>query len=91
MCIGLVNYFHDHVRGMTEIIRSLQRMIDRYESSKGTIADCQQLFFMDENTPITLQTDACAYGIGGYLYQTVDGTIQVIMCVSKALSGAKLN
>ena len=46
---------------------------------------------MDENAPITLQTDACDYGIGGYLYQTVDGKIQVIMCVSKALSGAKLN
>ena len=107
MCIGLVKYFYDHVRDMTEIIRPLRRKIDRYEkhrrlewtpeldevfeSSKGTIADCQQLFFMDENTSITLQTDACAYGIGGYLYQTVDGKIQVIMCVSKALSGAKLN
>ena len=61
------------------------------EDSKGKIAECQQLFFMDENAPITLQTDACDYGIGGYMYQTVDGKIQVIMCVSKALSGAKLN
>jgi hypothetical protein len=107
MYIGLVNYFHDHVRDMTEIIRPLRRMVDRYEKSKrlewtpelvnvfedskGKIADCQQLFFMDENAPVTLQTDACEHGIGGYLYQTVNGKIQVIMCVSKALTGAQLN
>ena len=31
------------------------------EDSKGKIADCQQLIFMDENAPVTLQTDACAH------------------------------
>ena len=46
-----------------------------YEESRRIIADCQQLFFMDENAPITLQTDASDYGIGGYLYQTVDSTV----------------
>ncbi len=51
----------------------------------GIIADCQQLFFMNENAPITLQNDASDYEIGGYLFQTVDGTVQVIMCISKAL------
>ena len=40
--------------------------------------------------PITLQTDASDYGIGGYLFQTIDGLIQVIMCISKALVGAQL-
>ena len=51
----------------------------------GIIADCQQLFFMNENAPITLQTDASDYEIGGYLFQTVDGMVQVIMCISKVL------
>ena len=54
----------------------------------GIIADCQQLFFMNENASITLQTDASDYEIGGYLFQTVDGMVQVIMCISKALVGA---
>ena len=44
-----------------------------------------QLFYRDENAPITLQTDTSDYEIGGYLFQTVDGTVQVIMCVSKVL------
>ena len=37
---------------------------------------------MDKNAPITLQTDASDYGIGGYLYETVDSTVQVIMRLS---------
>ena len=49
----------------------------------------QQLFFMDENAPITLQTDASGFGIGGYLFQTLDNMVQVIMCISKALVGAQ--
>ena len=56
-----------------------------FEESKRIIADCQQLFFMNENAPITLQTDASDYEIGGYLFQTVDGMVQVIMCISKVL------
>ena len=40
---------------------------------------------MNENAPITLQTDASDYEIGGYLFQTVDGMVQVIMCISKVL------
>jgi hypothetical protein len=48
------------------------------EESRRIMADCQQLFFMDKNAQITLQTDASDYGIDGYLYQTVDSTVQVI-------------
>jgi hypothetical protein len=31
---------------------------------------------MDENAPITLQTDSSDFGIGGYLFQTVDNMVQ---------------
>jgi len=65
-------------------------VITNFEESKRQIADCQQLFFMANNAPITLQTDASDFGIGGYLFQTVDGLIQVVMCISKALVGAQL-
>ena len=51
----------------------------------GIIADCQQLFFVNENAPITLQTDASDYEIGGFLFQTVDSMAQVIMCIRKVL------
>jgi len=94
------------VWNMNDLLRPLLKMVERYdkhkrlewtpelitifEESKRLIADCQQLFFMADNAPITLQTDASDFGIGGYLFQTVDGLIQVIMCISKALVGAQL-
>ena len=46
-----------------------------YEESRRIIADCQQLFFMNENAPIALQSDASDNRIGGYLFQTVDGMV----------------
>ena len=67
-----------------------QELITIYEESRRIIADCQQLFFMDENARIALQTDASDFGTGGYLFQKVDNMVQVIMCISKALVGAQL-
>jgi hypothetical protein len=46
-----------------------QELITIYEESRRIIADCQQLFFMDENARITLQTDASDFGTGGYLFK----------------------
>jgi hypothetical protein len=84
MYIGLVRYFHDHVRNMNDLLRPLRKILelcDKHkrlewtpelitisEESRRIITDCQQLFFMDENAPITLQTDASDFRIGGYLF-----------------------
>ena len=40
--------------------------------------------------PIILHTDALDYGVGGYLFQTVDGVNQPIAFVSKSLTSAQL-
>ena len=40
---------------------------------------------MSGTAPITLHTDASDYGVGGYLFQTVDGVNQPIAFVSKSL------
>ena len=61
MYIGLVNYIHDHVRNMNDLLRPLRKMVKRYdehkslewspelirtdEESRRIMADCQQLFF----------------------------------------------
>jgi len=47
-----------------------QELITIFEESKRQIADCQQLFFMADNAPINLQTDASDFGIGGYLFDS---------------------
>jgi hypothetical protein len=42
-----------------------------FEDIKKAIDECPLLWFMDDTSPIFLQTDASNYGIGAYLYQVV--------------------
>jgi hypothetical protein len=51
--------------------------IAAFEDLRKAIDECPMLWFMDDFSPIYLQTDASDYGIGAYLYQVVtleDGT-----------------
>ena len=48
------------------------------------------MHFMSDIAPITLHTDASDYGVGGYLFQTVDGIDQPIAFVSKSLNKSQL-
>jgi hypothetical protein len=49
-----------------------------FEEVKKAVNECPKLFFYDVNAPVFLHTDASDYGIGGYLFQVVDGIIQPI-------------
>ena len=57
---------------------------------KVIINNCPILFFYNETAVIILQTDASDYGIGGYLFQIIDGKHQPIMFISKAFTRAQL-
>ena len=57
---------------------------------KGLIARCPLLHFINDSAPITLMTDASDYGIGGYLFQRVDGIDQPIAFISKSLTESQL-
>ena len=62
-----------------------------YEDILAAIDACPRLWFIDNHSPIYLQTDASDYGIGAYLYQTVtqeDGTVKEhpIGFISKAIA-----
>ena len=48
------------------------------------------MHFLSDTAPITLHTDASDYGVGGYLFQTVDGIDQPVALVSKSLSKSQL-
>ncbi len=52
---------------------------------KKAIDECPLLWFMDDISPIFLQTDASDYGIGAYLYQKVNGVEHPIRFISKAI------
>ena len=45
---------------------------------------------MSDTAPITLHTDASDYGVGGYLFQTVDGIDQPVAFASKSLNKFQL-
>jgi hypothetical protein len=47
-----------------------------YDTICSAIANCPTLYFLDDDTtsyPIYLHTDASDYGVGGYLFQMVNG------------------
>ena len=48
------------------------------------------MHFMSDTAPITLHTDASDYGVGGYLFQTVDGIDQPVAFVGKSLNKSQL-
>ena len=56
----------------------------------GFISNCPQLHFPDYTSPITLRTDASDFGVGGVLFQTIDGIENPIAFVSKSLTEIQL-
>ena len=63
---------------------------DAFYMIKQRIAEIPLLYFIHDTAPITFMTDASDYGIGGYLYQEVDGTKQLVALVSKSLTKTQL-
>ena len=104
--LGLASYFRDHIKNHSILVYDLQRLIEPYNPKKKIIwteetstrffevrtavAECPKLFFIDENAPVTLCTDACDYGVGAYLFQTIDGKEQPISFLSKSLNKTQL-
>jgi transposase InsO family protein len=104
--IGLANYYRDHVKNHSDKARPLIMMFRDYEKRKKIVwtpeaiqafetlqkdvSECHTLFFVDESAPIFLCTDASDYGIGGYLYQVIDGKERPVGIFSKSLHDSEL-
>ena len=61
-----------------------------FHEMKLQVSKCSTMHFMSDTAPIILCTDASDYGIGGYLFQTIDGIDQPVAFVSKSLSKSQL-
>ena len=61
-----------------------------FDSIREAIHQCPKLFFMNDTSPISLQTDASDYGIGAYLFQTVDSKELPIAFISKSLAKSQI-
>ena len=104
--LGLASYFRDHIQNLASIAKPLQDMLVNYEKKKkllwtkeseqafldikAAIRRCPKLFFMNDNAPVFLHTDASDYGIGGYVFQIIDGKEYPIAFMSKTLSAEEV-
>lgn len=100
--LGVVNYFHDHIRDHSTIVKPLQLLVHDYiptkkitwndsavaafEKIKESINMCPTLSFMNPDAPIYLHTDACDYGMGSYLFQLVDAQEVPVAFMSRAFN-----
>jgi hypothetical protein len=97
--IGVVNYFRDHIKNQSILIKPLYDLIHDYQpfkkviwtetaiaafnEIKEAINNIPTLYFIESNAPVFLHTDASDYGIGGYLFQVVDGIEKPVAFMSK--------
>jgi hypothetical protein len=104
--LGLASYFRDHIYNLATIAKPLQDMLIDYDKKrklvwtpestqafldiKESIRKCPKLFFVDDNAPVYLHTDASDYGISGYLFQIIDGKEIPIAFMSKTLSAEEV-
>lgn len=104
--LGLASYFRDHIQNLATIAKPLQDMLVNYEKRKkllwtqeserafldikAAIRRCPKLFFMNDDDPVFLHTDASDYGIGGYVFQIIDGKECPVAFMSKTLSAEEV-
>ena len=104
--LGLASYFRDHLDNYAIKAKPLQEMLSDYdkkkkliwtpegkqafEDVKDSIRKCPKLFFMNDDAPIFLHTDASDYGIGAYLFQVIDGKEYPIQFMSKTLTAEEI-
>ena len=100
--LGVAVWFIEHIEGYSELARPLHQMLKDYDKSralkwtdegrtafhnlKEAINNCPMLYFIDDTSPIFVETDASDYGVGGVCYQLIDGKRRYIAFVSHSLS-----
>ena len=57
--------------------------IETFEYCRQTIANSQELFFLEDTATPILQTDAAEYGIGGYVLMMTGGKVRVVRFFSE--------
>ena len=89
------------------MVRPLQEMVKNYkprqpvkwtaetlkvfQDVKNAINACPKLYFLDDHSPIYLHTDASDYGVGGYLFQIVNGVEHPIVFLSNTFKQEQKN
>ena len=104
--LGTANYLRNFVRDYSTISQPLHQHLTDYKKTSRVvwtpestaafhemilaIIKCTTMHFMSDIAPITLHTDASDCGVGGYLFQTVDGIDQPVAFVRRSLNKSQL-
>jgi len=102
MFVGVAVHFIDHIKNFSTLVHPLHQMLRNYDRNrkllwtdegrvafhrvKDEVNNCAKLFFIDDHSPVFVGTDASDYGLGGYVYQIVDGNIHHIAFVSHSFT-----
>ncbi len=105
--LGLVNYFRDHVEGLSVLTKPLNELTTPYKKGsfiiwtpqleelfkhiQEVVGNCPKLYYVDNDLPIHVRTDASDYGIGGYIFQKDGHTELPIRFIRKSLLKSQLN
>ena len=68
-----------------------EQCIAAFAHTMAAIESCPKLFFLKNEAPIYLNTDASDFGIGAHLFQTLGTEIYHVAFMSKNLTAAQLN
>ena len=62
-----------------------------FNETKIAVSRCPLMYFINDDSPIRLYTDASEYGIGDVLFQVVNNVWRPIAFISKSLSVPQIN
>ena len=80
-----------YTKGSTKPLKWTTELEKKFVELQDAVANCCKLYFMDEELPIFLHTDASKVGIGGYLYQKKGNQNIPIQFLNKQLNATERN
>ena len=86
----LYDMMPNYKRNSSKLLDWTSELKSVYYKLQDATANCCKLYFIDDNAPVFLHTDASNYGIGGYLYQVIDDIRVPIQFVSRKLNKREL-
>ena len=100
--LGMVNYLGRFVPNLADVLHPLNELLHKdtlwtwgpsqkqaFSQIKQILSSSQTLTFFRSNRPTVVCSDASSYGLGGVLYQEVEGEMKPVAYCSRSLTDAE--